>query len=109
MVSVGNRYPGTTTAYWVPGTSRSLGRELVDGHLPVLLPGLEDHRRETRLVHRVGEVLRLQAEAGMLLIHHPALALHLAVEEVARIELHARLGRQHLHDAARLGVLDPRR
>src|SRR5262249_57611619 len=56
---------------------------------------------ERGLVGRVGEVLRLQAEGVALLVAVSALAGDGAVEEVAGVELYARLGREDLHDPAR--------
>ena len=61
---------------------------------------LDDRRRERRLVGRVGEVLRLEAEPEPVAVHRTALAGDRAVEEVPRVELHARLRRRDVHDAA---------
>ena len=48
-------------------------------------------------------MLRLQAQAGMLDIGNPARTHARSVEEIPRVELHTRLGREDLHDAARGG------
>ena len=67
-------------------------------HLPIL----------TLLVDRVGERLRLKAERAVLLVDGSVLAGD-AVEEVARVELDARLVRPDFHDAARLRLHQDRR
>ena len=59
---------------------------------------------EGRAVGGVGEHLRLQRHAVAHAIGLPALAGQAAIEEIARIELHAGLGRQHLQHAARCRV-----
>ena len=72
----------------------------------VRLARLQDRRRELRLVRRVGEVLRLEAERrSAARTRAPPLPVHRAVEEVAGVELHARLRRRDLQRAAarRLG------
>ena len=61
------------------------------------------------MVDRVGEVLGLQAEPEVLLVGDAGLAGDRAVQEVARVELHAGLGGQHVHDAAAAGLAHRRR
>ena len=78
--------------------------ELVDRRLLVGLARLEDRVRlllPLRLVHRVRELLGFQAEPVVLLVHRAALAHVRAVQEVAGVELQARLGREHLQHPAR--------
>ena len=59
--------------------------------------------RELRVVRAVGAVLRFQADAAMLLIPGAALARH-AVQKVAGIELHRRLGGENGKPPAAFGV-----
>jgi hypothetical protein len=88
---------------------RSLGRELVNRRLGVGLAGPEDGGGEALLVGRVGEVLRLQAEAGVLAVAGAALALELAVEGVGRVELYPRLGGEHRQHPPGPGLAHARR
>src|SRR5579872_912318 len=62
--------------------------------------GAQHRGREVRMVRRVGEMLRLEAERGSLLIDAAALAGQRPVEEVAGIELHAGLGRGDVERAS---------
>ena len=64
----------------------------------------QNDRRERRLIHGIGIVLRLEAEAGTLPVHHPALAGDGAVEEVPRVKLNAGFGGPDFHLAARFGI-----
>src|SRR6266478_7968075 len=70
-------------------------RELIHRRLRIRLPRPQDRRGEVRMVHRVREVLRLQAERAVLLVRDTSPPLQLAVQEVARVELHTRLGGGH--------------
>src|SRR5205814_5708286 len=72
---------------------RLLRRELIDRRRRVPLSGLEHGRREVRLVRRVREVLRLKAKTITTNIDLAAFAGDRAVQEIACVELDARLGR----------------
>src|SRR5690606_1695251 len=66
--------------------SGRVGGELEDGAGLVPLARPQDGRGEVRLVRGVGEVLRLQAEAGAPVVDDALLPGERAVEEVARVE-----------------------
>src|SRR2546423_73524 len=72
-------------------------REPMFGRALIPLAGAEDGAGKLRLVGRVGIVLRLEAKAFVLLESAGSSA---AVEKVATIELHTRLGGIDLHHAA---------
>ena len=76
-----------------PSCRGSAGREREGRGRPVGLAGAEHGGGEVGLVRRVGEVLGLQREPVALPVRPPAGAVQRAVEEVARVELDARLGR----------------
>src|SRR5262249_3614466 len=75
----------------------------------VFLTGPQHGRGKARLVRRIRVVLRLQTEPEAPVVHLAALAVDRAVEEVARVELHARLGGHHLERATRRRIGDTRR
>src|SRR4051812_44916678 len=75
----------------------------------VPLPGAEHGGGELRLVRRVGEVLRLETERRALFVDLAALARDLSVQEIARVELDAGLGGEHVHRAPARGIDDVRR
>src|SRR3546814_19215386 len=54
------------------------------------------------------EFLRFHRDAVALAIEMAVLADERAVEEVAGIDLHSRLGRQHFEHASARGILEPR-
>ena len=62
-----------------------------------------------RVVRRVREVLRLQAEAVALPVQSTAGADERGIEEVPAVELYTRLGGMDLQDAAASRVMDTRR
>src|SRR4051812_35757683 len=74
----------------------------------------QDRRRKLRLVRRIREVLRLEAEAETMSVDAVALSVDRAVEEVAGVELHAGLRRVHVEGTPRRrlehvsGVREPR-
>src|SRR6187399_1123607 len=70
------------------------GRRMKDG------TGPENHRRERRLVRRIGKVLCLETKAVALPINMAVLAGERAVEKISGVELHAGLGGQNLEHAA---------
>src|SRR3954462_9618968 len=72
--------------------SRGPHDEVIDGARPMLRTGPQDGRRKCRLIRRVREVLRLEREARAVAERNTALSGHGAVEEVAGVALHARLG-----------------
>ncbi len=76
------------------------GAEGVDRGARVRAARAQDRRRECRLVRRVREVLGLEGERVALPVGVTARADERAVEEVARVELGARLGRPGLQHAA---------
>src|SRR5215472_2178366 len=53
-------------------------------------------------------MLRLEAETRPFAVRKPAFALQGAIEEVARIELQAGLGRGDVHGSTALGIGQPR-
>src|SRR5258708_33787729 len=67
-------------------------RKFVSSDGVVALAGLQDHGRELWLVGRIGIVLRCQAERGAARIGEAPLADSFAVEKIAGVKLHARLG-----------------
>ena len=72
------------------------------------LAGAEDGAREVRLVGAVGEVLGFERETVALAVAAVARAGERAGQEVAGVELDARLGRADLQDAPGAGLGDPR-
>src|SRR6516225_3128068 len=95
-----------TRAYLLLAGNGSLfpHREAIDGLAIVPIAGIENRAREVRLVRRIREMLRLEAEAGAEGVDRAALAdiaRHLAFEEIARVELHAGLRGPYFHHPAR--------
>src|SRR5512146_1720142 len=87
----------TTAGYAVILSEARLTRgEFEDDRLAVLRTGLEHCRRKFRLVRRVREMLRFEAERGSMRIHRSAFTL-CPVQEVPAVELHAGLRRPQLH------------
>ncbi|VVT19327.1 hypothetical protein SPHINGO391_460096 [Sphingomonas aurantiaca] len=82
--------------------------EAIDHGVVIGLARIDACRHEARLVRRVGEFLRFQRDAVPHPVQMALLADKRSVEEIAGIELHARLGRQHLEHAARQRILQPR-
>src|SRR5207244_5550771 len=80
-------------------SSRDSERE--DGLGRIRLAGTQQRRWELPFVRRVGEVLRLEAEAGAFAVHVTALAGRY-IETIPRIELHARLSGLDDERASRL-------
>src|SRR4051794_27405341 len=83
--------------------------EFVRRGVPVILPWPQQRARKVRLVRRIGKMLRLETEAVTPAIHGAASANDAAIEEVARIELHAGLRGVDLHGAAAPGIAHARR
>jgi len=78
----------------------------MDHGVLVRLAGRQDHLAlPLGHVDRVRELLRLEAQAGVLRVDGAALAHGLSIQEVARVELHARLVCLDRHRAARRGVV----
>src|SRR6266545_1378203 len=90
------------------GAAGSVGRELVDRGGLVELAGREHGRREVRVVGRVRVVLGLEGEAVALPVHPSAGPHQRPVQEVARVELQARLVGDDLEDAAAARLDHPR-
>ena len=59
------------------------------------------------MMDRVGKMLGLQAKRLLLLVDDASFALERSVQEVGRVELHARLGREHLEHPPALGLAHP--
>src|SRR5260370_26305932 len=83
---------------------RSLGGEFVNRFLPVDGAGCEDYRWKIRMVHRIGKMLRFQAERRVLAVMDSSLAHNAAVEKIAGVELDAWLGGPDLHLTTRARV-----
>jgi hypothetical protein len=67
----------------------------------LILPvGFDYGRWERQLIRRVGEVLGLQAQAGMPLIARALFALNAAIQKIAAIHLNARLRGKHAKRSA---------
>src|SRR4030081_3083366 len=79
--------------------------ERVDRPRAEFLTRPQHRRRKRGLIGRVGKVLRLQTESSAMPVSPPFLAAYGAVEEIAGIELCARLRGIHVERAAvgRLG------
>src|ERR1019366_789156 len=86
-----------------------LSGELVGRGGLVSLAGLQFGGRESRLIRRIGIMLGFETEGRVLRIDLAALAGEGAVEEIAGVELNARLGGEHFHHAAGGGPFDARR
>jgi len=82
---------GRTTRVSARRPNRLPRRELPRGGGVKLGARLQERGGELRLVRRVREVLRLQAHRCALFDRHASTALQFAVEEVTRVQLHARL------------------
>src|SRR4051795_3750180 len=87
--------------------SEFLRRESMDRRLLVLLARPQHRRGETRLVRRIGEVLGLQTEAVVLDVDLAALAGDRGVEQIAVVELDARLGGVDFHHPSTGRVIHP--
>lgn len=88
-----------------------VGRELVNDPAGIPLARIEHNRCKFRMVHRVREVRRLQAECAAERINRRTLAQiarNLSLEEISGIELNARFCGPDFHDAPGLGILDAR-
>src|SRR5690242_1367136 len=89
------------------GGALSIGTELEDRGGLVDLPGPQHRRREVRVVRRVRVVLGLEGEAVTLAVHPATGAHQRAVEEVAGVELDARLVGVHAEHPAAGRLADP--
>src|SRR5208283_5888003 len=85
------RWPEMMSAGPRSGREHRLGAEREDGRRVERLARAEDRAGEVRLVRRVREVLGLERVAGALAVGLAADAHQRAVEEVAAVELNARL------------------
>src|SRR6266511_3423069 len=88
-------------------TRSVVGGEPVDGGRVVLVAGLQDGRREVVMVRRVRVVLGLQGQAVALPVGPAAGADQGPVQEVAGVELDARLVSEDLQDAPASRVRQP--
>src|SRR5215468_6004264 len=68
--------------------------------MPVAFAGIETRRRKIRAVRRVRPSLRFETERVGLTVKSAAFAGRAAIEEIARIELQARLVSQQFEHAA---------
>src|SRR5438105_10086534 len=87
-----------TGALCAPRSTRYAKPE--DGLRPVRRAGAEDCRGEVGVVRRIGEMLRLQDQRPAVNVHVAGFADDRAVEEIARVELNARLRRAEVERAA---------
>src|SRR5689334_16498388 len=71
------------------------GREPVDRRGLVSLTRLQLCGRKRRLVRRIREMLRLQAEPGTMGVHFPALSVQRTVQKIPCIKLDPRFRRQN--------------
>jgi arylsulfatase A-like enzyme len=74
--------------------------EAVNHRVAVGLAGIEPRARPVGMVHTVGKLLRLQADAGVGAVDGTGFPDERAVEKVAHVDLHARLVGEHLERAA---------
>ncbi len=75
------------------------GRKLIDGSLTIHLSRPQRHRRELRLVRRIGKSLGFQAEPASVLIGDAVFPFRRSVKEVAGVELKPRLIGEDGHHA----------
>ena len=68
------------------------GQEMPHRATTVGLAWAQHGAGELRLIWRIGEMLGFEAQPGMVMVAHAVLTHQCAIEEVTRIELHARLG-----------------
>src|SRR5579859_6376135 len=61
-------------------------------------------RRKSRVIRRIREMLRLQAERIALFVNLAALPVRGPVQKIPRVKLDARLRRQHFQDAPALRI-----
>ena len=111
MPEAENRFPATLSQYvnreeLTPLLGRLLGAELVNDRVLVGLPRPEHDRGEFGLIRGIREMLGLQAEAVAIVIDLSAFAHIGPVEEIAGIELEPRFGREDLHRATALWLMD---
>src|SRR3546814_12306305 len=79
-------------------------RDAIDHAVMIGFAGIDPRRSEGGLVGRVGKFLGFERDAVAHAVEMAALADERAVEEVAGIDLHARLGRPQLEHAARFPI-----
>jgi len=65
-----------------------------------LLSRLQLGRRELLMIGRIRKMLSLQAQRRAMPVHLSLFTLHCTVQEISGVKLHARLGRQDIHDPA---------
>src|SRR5262249_48591598 len=80
-------------------------REPENGRCLVMLSRLEHSRRELRLIRRIREMLRFQAETIAVVIDFAIFPGNASVQEISAVELNAGFIRQHLQDASRLRIV----
>ncbi len=71
----------------------------------IFITRFQDYRRKAGLVRRIGEMLRFEAEAIVLVVDC-ALAFIGAIQEVSGIELNSRLGGGNFHNSASIWFID---
>src|SRR5439155_1165600 len=74
----------------------------------IALPRAQNRRGEVRVIGRIGEVLRLQAERAAMLVNMAGFACDCAVEEIAGVELQPGLRRRDIERSAALRILELR-
>src|SRR5690349_14964758 len=78
-----------------------LRRETVSRSRPILLTRFQLCRRKVRVIWRIWEVLRLQAETGPMLVNGATLAFVRRIQKITAIKLQARFSSQDFHEYAR--------
>jgi len=86
-------------------TGQSECEEFVLQHLAVRVPRAHHHRWEARLIDGVWEALGLQAHAPMTRVRRSPFSGKRAIQEIARVQLHAWGSGEQPHAPTRLGML----
>ena len=73
--------------------------ELINRRLGIGRSRTEDCRRKLRLVDRVRIMLGFEAKRLLFLVDDSAFAFERPVQEIGRVKLHGRLGREHLENS----------
>src|ERR1700722_7301410 len=79
--------------------------EFINRYAVKLLPQLQFRRGKFGMVGRVGKVLSLQTESVARLIHSAFFPGDRTIKKISRVELNARLGRQHFQSPAAGGLV----
>src|SRR3981081_769546 len=92
-----------------PAVLLGLRRKGKGSHAVPRLPRLQLRRRKRRMIRRIGKMLRLQTQSGVL--HMPFLSLPVLrpIQEIAGIKLPPRLRRGHRQHTPARRIVDPPR